>query len=105
MKKFLIIGLCLSIIGCAMNAALVEKPFVEPQYGMHKKQMLELLGKPESTEIYKKSDYTRMEVYVYVRKYGSSQETVPVCLIDNKIVGWGKTFYEDHISMDDTRVK
>jgi len=105
MKKYLIIILCLSLFGCAQNPNYVEKPFSEPQYGMTKKQMIDLLGKPESIEIYKKSDLDRIEFYIYVRSNGSTQEKVPVCLMNNKIVGWGETYYEDHISPDDTRIK
>jgi hypothetical protein len=105
MRNFLIIGLCLSLLGCATSSERIVKPFVEPQYGMTKLQMIDLLGKPDSIEIYKKSDQTRVEFYIYVRKYGSSQDKVPVCLIEQKIVGWGKTFYEDHVSTDDIRIK
>jgi hypothetical protein len=104
MKKFLIIGLCLGFIGCA-HAPVIVKPFVDPQYGMTKLQMIALIGKPDSIEIYKKTDQTRVEFYMYERKYQSSQERVPVCLIGNKVVGWGKTYYEDHIAPDDIRIK
>ena len=104
-KNFLIISLCLSFIGCAYLSDKQTKPFVAPQYGMTKLQMIDLLGQPEEIEIYKKSDQTRLECYIYVRRYQFSQEKIPVCLIDKKIVGWGKTFYEDHISMDDIRIR
>ena len=83
----------------------IVKPFVDPQYGMTKMQMFDLLGKPDSIEIYQKSNQTLMEFDIYHRQYESSQEKVPVCLINNKIVGWGKTFYEDHVSSDDIRIK
>jgi len=105
LKGVLITVLSLSLIGCATSSINIVKPFVEPQYGMNKLQMVDLLGKPKRIEIYKKSDQTRIEFYVYVRKYESSQEEVPVCLIDNKVAGWGKTFYEDHVSTDDVRIK
>ena len=102
MRNFLIIGLFLSFIGCAH---VQEKPFVEPQFGMTKQQMIDLLGQPENIEIYKKTDQTRVEFYMYVRKYQFSKTKVPVCLIDNKVVGWGKAFYEDHLSTDYIRIK
>jgi hypothetical protein len=95
----------LGIIGCSQTSSQIVKPFSEPQYGMTKSQMFDLLGKPGSVEIYKKTDLTRVEFYIYVRKYQSSQEKVPVCLIDNKVVGWGKSYYEDHVSPDDIRIK
>ena len=104
MKNFLLIGLCLSLIGCA-PAKIVIKPYVDPQYGMTKLQLIDLLGQPDSIEIYKKSDQTRIEFYIYVKNYASSRAKVPVCLINNKVVGWGRTFYEDHVSLDDTRIK
>ena len=106
MRNLLIVGLCLSLIGCASEISRLQvKPWIEPQYGMTREQMFGLLGKPESVEIYKKADQSRVEYYIYTRKFGTSFEHVPVCVIDKKIVGWGKTYYEDHISGDDTRIK
>ena len=105
MRNFLTIGLCLSIVGCAHTPNLVFKPFVEPQYGMTKMQMCDLLGKPDAIEVYKETDLTMVEFYMYHIDYQSSQKKVPVCLIDNKVVGWGKAFYEDHVRKDDIRIK
>jgi hypothetical protein len=102
MRHILAIGLFLSIIGCT---SLPLKPYVDPQYGMTELQMFNLLGKPDSVEIYQKPDKTRMEVYIYVRNYELPQDKVPVCVIDKKVAGWGKTYYEDHISPDDIRIK
>ena len=104
MRKFLGLILTLSLIGCA-HAKQIEKPFVEPSYGMTKLQMIDLLGTPSRIEIYKKSDLSRIEFYMYERKYESSAEKVPVCLVNNKIVGWGEAYYEDHVTEDDTRIK
>lgn len=105
MRNCLIMGVCLSLVGCALGSGNIVKPFVEPRYGMTKQQMIDLIGKPDSIEIYKKPNTTRVEFYIYVRQYQSSHQKVPVCLIDNRVVGWGKTFYEDHVSMDDVRIK
>jgi hypothetical protein len=81
------------------------RPFDEPQYGMTKRQLIDMFGKPDSLEIYQKPDKTRIEFDTYVRIFQTSEEKVPVCLIDNKVVGWGKTFYEDHVSPDYVRIK
>ena len=105
MRNFLIIGLCLGLIGCAHGADQIKKPFSEPQYGMTKIQMFDLLGKPERIEIYKKTDLSRVEYYFYTRSAGSAQEDVPVCLINNRIAGWGRSYYEDHVSQDDIRIR
>jgi hypothetical protein len=105
LRILFILGLCLNLIGCAAAPVNPVKPFDEPQYGMTRQQLVETFGKPDSLEIYQKSDKSRIEFDTYVRVYQSSLEKVPVCLIDNKVVGWGKTFYEDHISGDDIRIK
>jgi hypothetical protein len=105
MKNFLIMVLCLSLTGCASSTSQIVKPYTEPQYGMTKMQMLDLLGKPDSIEIYKKSDLSRVEYYIYIRQYEPTLEKVPVCLINNKVAGWGKSYYEDHVSPDDIRIK
>ncbi|MBF0570700.1 MAG: DUF3192 domain-containing protein [Candidatus Omnitrophica bacterium] len=104
-RNFLIIGLCFSLTGCAHTSNKAVKPFVDPQYGMTRQQMVELFGRPDTIEIYRKSDQTKEEFYIYVKKYQSSQINVPVCLVDNKVIGWGKTFYEDHVSSDEIRIK
>jgi len=105
MRNFLIFGMLFCLIGCAPTSRQIIKPFVEPQYGMTKQQMIDLIGTPDSIEIYKKTDLTKVEFYIYHRDYQSSQLKVPVCLINNKVVGWGKSYYEDHVSPDDTRIK
>jgi len=105
MRNFWAIALCLSLFGCALGADQKARPFSEPQYGMTKMQMIALLGKPKRIEIYKKTDLSRVEYYFYVRASGSPSEDVPVCLINNRIAGWGKSYYEDHVSQDDIRIR
>jgi hypothetical protein len=105
MRNFLIFGLFFCFIGCAHTSHQIIKPFVEPVYGMTKPQMIDMLGTPDTIEIYKKTDLTQVEYYFYHRDYQSSRLKVPVCLVNNKVVGWGKSFYEDHVSSDDTRIK
>ena len=104
MKKFLIVSLCISIIGCASGPIKQTGSVDVLQYGMPKGQMVNSIGKPDSIEIYKKSDDSRVEFYIYGRT-PDSKDKVPVCLIDNKVVGWGKTFYEDHLTPELTRIK
>lgn len=104
MTKILIVGLCLSLFGCASIPKPV-KPFDQPRYGMTKQQLVDMFGEPDSIEIYQKSDKTRIEFDTYVRIYQSFQEKVPVCLVNKRVVGWGKSFYEDHFSTDDIKIK
>ncbi len=107
MKNFLITALLASFIGCAHAPVPIIDPLAQPQYGMTKQQLTDSMGMPDSIEMYNKPDETRMEFYIYVRAYPSSDThyKLPVCLIDNKVVGWGKTYYEDHILPNDVRIK
>ncbi|MDE1920240.1 MAG: hypothetical protein KGJ09_04140 [Candidatus Omnitrophica bacterium] len=107
MKNLLIsIGLCLVFAGCAHTSGAL-KPLTEPEFGMTKQQMLESLGKPDRIEIYqaKGQDQTRKEFYIYIRQYGSSSYELPICLIKDKVVGWGKAYYRDHVRSYDIRIK
>jgi outer membrane protein assembly factor BamE (lipoprotein component of BamABCDE complex) len=105
MRRVLIISLAVILGGCAHTSKRVENGFIDLQYGMTKERMIALMGRPDTIEIYKKSDESRWEVYFYVRKYRASQLKVPVGLINNKVVGWGKTYYEDHVSANDIRIR
>jgi len=98
-------------MGCAHTSHQIRKPFIHPQFGMPKRQMVDMFGEPQTIEIYQKQDNTRMEVYTYFGTYSSlangsmPRAKVPVCLMNNKVIGWGKTFYEDHVRQDDIRIK
>jgi len=93
------------LIGCAHLSPKPTKPFVEPQYGMTKRALIDQLGNPESIEIYQKADQTKVEFYNYISRYESEETKVPICLINNKVVGWGKAFYQDHVSSDDVKIR
>ena len=87
MKNFFLVGLCLCLIGCAHAPVVPIDPLAQPQYGMTKQQILDVMGKPDAIETYKKDESIKVEFYIYVRKYGASPYQIPVCLIDNKVVG------------------
>jgi hypothetical protein len=104
MRNFLAAALVLIWAGCS-TAPEVIKPLIEPQFGMTKQQMLDSMGKPDSIELYKKPDDSRFEFDIYVRQYGTGPYKLPICLVKDRVVGWGKSYYEDHISPTDTRIK
>ena len=97
--------LCFMFFGCAHEAIVIQKSYVDPQYGMTKLQLLDLVGKPESIQVYKRTDGSFLEFYMYTKHYQTSQTTIPVCLAGNKVVGWGESYFQDHISTDEVRIK
>jgi len=74
------------------------------QPGMSKQQVLAVLGPPRGREVYQKYNDVMVEylIYDHFQRY---EDKTPICFINNKIVGWGKTFYQDHVSSDDKRLK
>jgi len=101
MRNLIVIVFCLAFAGCVTT----QKSFGDPQYGMTRVELVKTLGRPRAVEVYRKTDLTELAFYFYVKKYQSSETTVPVCLIDNKVVGWGRSFYEDHVGGDVTRIR
>ncbi len=72
--------------------------------GMKKKQITDLMGEPPERELYQERNETLVEFLIYPN-FSSYEEKTPIGFIDNKLAGWGKTFYEDHISADVKRLK
>ena len=92
--------------GCVQTTALqMSKPFTEPSFGMSKDELLALLGKPQELHIYKKKDESLVEFDTYLWQNGDVKESVPICIINKKVVGWGKSYYEDHFDSDDIKIK
>ncbi|MBF0512280.1 MAG: DUF3192 domain-containing protein [Candidatus Omnitrophica bacterium] len=105
MRYLLILCLFLSLSACAHLPPQKSEDFTSLHYGMTKMQLIDLLGGPDTLEVYKKSDETKVEFYIYAKTLKSSKEPMPVCLIDNKVVGWGKSYYEDHVNPTDVRIR
>jgi hypothetical protein len=106
MRHFLIAVLCLNLMGCtAETSRSWSQPFTAPQYGMSKESLIDALGKPQLIETYKKRDNTLVVFYLYMRPGGTAYAKFPVCLINDQVAGWGKTYYEDHITEDMTKIR
>ncbi|MDE2222049.1 MAG: hypothetical protein KGK03_03150 [Candidatus Omnitrophica bacterium] len=104
MRILFILVLSLVFTGCAHLPAR-EKPLVEPRFGMSKEQLIESMGPPDRTELYKREDQSRYEFDIYIRQYPAGRYVLPVCVTGNKVVGWGRSYYQDHIRPDDIRIR
>ncbi|MBF0489376.1 MAG: DUF3192 domain-containing protein [Candidatus Omnitrophica bacterium] len=95
------ISLSLVILGCAH----MEYPsHMDLRYGLNKQEVLTTMGPPAAVERYKKADETIVEYLLY-NNFVAYEERTPICFINNKLVGWGRTFYLDHVSDRDIRLK
>jgi hypothetical protein len=69
------------------------------EVGMTKDQVLAIMGKPYSREVFPDEAGRPVEILIYVTQYTESgaipdSDKTPVCLRDGKVVGWGRNFYE-----------
>lgn len=72
--------------------------------GMSKQQVTSVLGPPNEYERYQKPNTVIVEYLIY-RYFVAYEEKTPICFIDNKLMGWGSTYYLDHVSSEDKRLK
>ena len=102
MKNIFLIVLCVILIGCATPRQY--QSHMDLHFGMPKQQVLAVLGPPSERQVYKKSDETIVEYLIY-NNFESYAQKTPICFINNKLVGWGQSYYQDHVSLNDTRLK
>ena len=104
MKRLLLIVLCLSLSACAPAQIIKYQTHMDLFPGLTKQRVLEDMGPPAIRELYRKKDTTLVEFYIY-KSFEPYENLTPICFINNKVVGWGNTFYQDHVSSDDLRLK
>jgi hypothetical protein len=74
--------------------------------GMAKAQVIEVMGPADKTEGYQTKSGGFMEFLLYRTadwdgdEYAKGdRQWTPVCLIDGKVKGWGRNFYDDTIKI------
>lgn len=103
MKKFLIVGFLIMLCGCASEPK-VKLTHMKLVLGMSPKTVINAMGLPPEREVYKQRNDTIVEFLIYPN-FTPLEEKTAIGFIDNKLAGWGKTFYEDHTSGDIKRIK
>lgn len=69
------------------------------EINMTKEQVVSILGAPYAREVFPGEDDRPIEILVYLTQYTDSgsipdSDKTPVCLIDDKVIGWGRNFYD-----------
>ena len=67
---------------------------------MNESQVIELLGPAAKTEGYETESGGFMK-FLFYDTVAFGVVWTPVCLIDDKLKGWGRNFYDDTIPGDD----
>ena len=94
------------VIGTEMRVANTNAKMANLSIGMAKAKVIEVMGPADKTEGYQTKSGGFMEFLLYrsavwdgsQRAKGDKQWT-PVCLIDGKVKGWGRNFYDDTIKI------
>ena len=108
MKKLLLLMMAMALVGCAAPIVGIVKNnkanMQKLSLGMTKAQVLGIMGPADKTEAYKTKTGQAMEFLMYriqVDYNFNLQEKhwTPVCIIDGKLKGWGRKFYNDTIKI------
>lgn len=102
----IIVIICASLIGCAgspvrthWQATRHTSGMLKLQPGMNAEEVIELMGTPEKTEMYRGKNEEAFLVYLYItegkdsysRRWSEANYT-PVVFKDGKLDGWGWSY-------------
>ena len=84
----------------ARKARLNSQNLTKLKLGMTKEDALSVMGTPHKTEVYQVKD-SKIELLSYLTTKASFEDHIgekhltPVALQDNKIIGWGRRYFDD----------
>jgi hypothetical protein len=118
MKKTLLMLMAVVMVGCSTppSAGLVKENnanMAKLSVGITKTQVLEIMGPAGKTEGYETKSGGFMEFLFYrtqvadmrghphfLQEEGvTDKHWTPICIIDGKLKGWGRNFYDDTIKI------
>jgi hypothetical protein len=115
MKYLLVLIMAVAMVGCSAIVGKVRDNnanIAKLSIGMTKTQVLEVMGAAEKSEAYETKTNGVLEFLFYRTEaanpdhlgrgeFGTvtDQHWTPICLIDGKLKGWGRNFYDDTIKI------
>jgi hypothetical protein len=69
------------------------------EVGMTKDQVIAVMGRPHTREVFPDETGHSVEVLIYITEYTDAgsipdSDKTPICLRDGKVTGWGRNFYD-----------
>ncbi len=115
MKKLIyLIVMAMLMSGCATSTMpwdidRARNNLMKLELGMSKQEVTSVMGLPYQREAYVTPE-GNVEYLIYLTKYtnkGSIPEsdTTPICLLNGKITGWGRNFYEQQKQKYEVEIK
>ena len=105
MQKFLLLLMAVVLVGCGTPAGYDvhtnNANMAKLSIGMTKEQILDVMGAAARTESYKSKSGGVMEYLFYRTNIPLKPDSswTPICIIDGKLEGWGRNFYDDTIKI------
>lgn len=106
MKKVLAVVLCLGLCNCGYGkiAKKNNELLVTLRTGQPTQEVLQVMGPPEKSEKYSDKEKT-MDVWFYRTNSASGgwdaeDSLTPIVFENDKLVGWGKNFYDGKTMFD-----
>ena len=110
MKNLILLFLAVVLVGCVAPIEGIVKNnnanMAKLSVGMTKVQVLEAMGPAGKTEAYETKGGGAMEFLFYRTATAntiydplSDKHWTPICIIDGKLKGWGRNFYDDSIKI------
>jgi hypothetical protein len=76
------------------------------ELGMNKRSVLDIMGAPRIREVFMDSDEKGVEVLFYQTEFVGmaitprQKDLTPILLKENRVIGWGRNFYESRLKID-----
>ena len=105
MKQILLMIVAVALVGCAVTPgydnAANNANTAKLSIGMTKAQVLDIMGQAAMNESYKTKSGGVMEFLMYANTFPQRRDShwTPICIIDGKLEGWGRNFYDDTIKI------
>ena len=101
--------MAVALVGCvtAWETRIKENRanMLSLKIGMTKGEVVSLMGSPHKNEAYETKTGGVMEYLMYITSADLSHsdwrdsELTPLCIIDGKLKGWGRNYYDDTIKI------
>jgi len=108
MKRILIFLLILSLFGCAAYKREMgrnNRNIAKLEIGISQDSVVAIMGKPRLKEAYEQDDGSIITVLFYYTNRvwadgnATRDEMTPICIKNNRLVGWGQDYYTTNIKI------
>ena len=109
MSKYRVLSgaVCLLIIGslgCRGPWDINRGNLNRLEIGMTKTEVIDVMGPPYKREVYDRTEW--LSYHTEIHHFGANSENnyTPICIEDNKLIGWGRNYYQSKVHKFDVKL-